>query len=59
AALLAATAAGDFATVHAASAAFSGLARRFEPEPARRAALMPALERYRAARDRLLGASGA
>ncbi|MEQ8452323.1 MAG: FGGY-family carbohydrate kinase [Nitratireductor sp.] len=59
AALLAATAAGEFATVHAASAAFSGLARRFEPEPARRAALMPALERYRAARDRLLGASGA
>lgn len=54
AALLAATANGDFATVNAASAAVLARVRRFEPDPKQRADLAPALDRYRQARDRLL-----
>jgi sugar (pentulose or hexulose) kinase len=55
AALLAATAAGDFPSIVAASAAVAGRGRRYRPDPAAAAALAPALARWRVARDRLLG----
>ncbi len=54
AALLAATAAGDFASVNEASAAVAGGGRRYSPDAGRAAALAPALQRYRTARDRAL-----
>lgn len=55
AALLAATAAGQFATINSASATVAGKGRLFEPDRASAARLAPALARYREARDRLLG----
>lgn len=55
AALLAATAAGDFATINDASAAIAGSGQHYEPDAAAARALGPALDRYRTARDRLLG----
>lgn len=54
AALLAATAAGDFATINEASAAVAGRGRTYAPDPRGTAALAPAFARYAAARDRLL-----
>lgn len=54
AALLAATAAGDFATINEASAAVAGRGRTYAPDPQGTAALAPAFARYAAARSRLL-----
>lgn len=60
AALLAATAAGDYEGVREASAAAGrGEARVFSPDPAPRAALRVALGRYRDRRDRLVGGATA
>lgn len=55
AALLAATAAGEFASINEASAAVAGSGRRYEPDTKRAADLAPALVRYRVVRDRMLG----
>lgn len=56
AALMAATAAGEFATIDDASAAMAGLGRSYLPDPVGTKALVEALGTYRQARDRLLGA---
>lgn len=53
AALLAATAAGRFATINDASAALSGAGRVYRPDSGNSEELEVALGRYRAARDRL------
>lgn len=55
AALLAATAAGAFSTISHASAAVAGQGRIYQPDGAGAARLAPAFDRYRQARDRLLG----
>ena len=54
AALLAATAAGRFATINEASAAVSGAGRVYQPDSRNSDDLHAALGRYHAARDRLL-----
>lgn len=54
AALLAATAAGAFESINAASAAVAGSGKRYLPDPKGAAALAPALATFRQARDRLL-----
>ena len=55
AALLAATAAGSFATINAASASVAGKGRIYRPDRAGAAGLVPAFDSYLQARDRLLG----
>ncbi len=55
AALLAATAAGEFESINAASAAVAGSGKRYVPDARRAPALLAALKSYREARDRLLG----
>lgn len=55
AALLAATAAGAFPNINAASASVAGKGRIYRPDETGAIALAPALDRYRQARDRLLG----
>jgi sugar (pentulose or hexulose) kinase len=54
AALIAATAAGCFPSIRAASAAVTGGGAGYQPQPGAQAAYEAALARYRAARDRLL-----
>jgi sugar (pentulose or hexulose) kinase len=56
AALLAATATGHFASINDASSTVSGDSRLFEPRATGKHDLADALQRYRAARDRLLAA---
>jgi sugar (pentulose or hexulose) kinase len=57
AALMAATAAGQFETINVASAAIAGRGLQYQPNPASTQALVEALGAYRNARDRLLGGS--
>lgn len=57
AALLAATAVGQFASINDATATISGNGRVFEPHPTGTNELTDALQRYRAVRDKLLTTS--